>query len=96
MMALIQRFHQIDVEDKGSVGKQDVIKAITDAGDATYDEARETLKEVDVDSAGRVELADYVDVSAEERARGQKWQGGMDEGQCKQANGWCAIGQVAG
>ncbi|PWO00777.1 hypothetical protein FA09DRAFT_344892 [Tilletiopsis washingtonensis] len=68
MMALIQRFHQIDVEDKGSVGKQDVIKAITDAGDATYDEARETLKEVDVDSAGRVELADYVDLLAKLRA----------------------------
>jgi plastin-1 len=80
MMALIQRFHQIDVEDKGSVGKQDVIKAITDAGDATYDEARETLKEVDVDSAGRVELADYVDVSAKERARGQTWQSSTGEG----------------
>lgn len=63
MMQLINRFHQIDVEGRGAVGKTDVIKAVQDQGEASYDQARETLKEVNLDSSGRVELEDYVDVS---------------------------------
>lgn len=62
-MSLINRFHQIDIDGKGSVGKQDVIKAVQDQGEASYDQARETLKEVNLDSSGRVELEDYVEVS---------------------------------
>lgn len=69
-MQLISKFRAIDVEEKGSVGKQDVMKAIADAGEASYDQARETLKEVDVDSSGRVELDDYVDVSGRGREAG--------------------------
>lgn len=63
-MDLINRFHQIDIEGKGSVAKQYIIKAVEDSKEATYDQARETLKEVNLDSSGRVELEDYVDVSA--------------------------------
>lgn len=62
-MGLINRFRQIDIEGKGSVAKQDVIKAVEDSKEASYDQARETLKEVNLDSSGRVELEDYVDVS---------------------------------
>lgn len=61
-MGLINRFHQIDIDGRGSVEKQDVVKAVQDQGEATYDQARETLKEVNLDSSGRVELDDYVDV----------------------------------
>lgn len=61
-MGLINRFHQIDVDGRGAVEKQDVVKAVQDQGEATYDQARETLKEVNLDSSGRVELDDYVDV----------------------------------
>lgn len=63
MMSLINRFHQIDIEGRGSVGKPEVIKAVQDQGEASYDQARETLKEVNLDSSGRVELEDYVEVS---------------------------------
>ncbi|CAO1636784.1 unnamed protein product [Parajaminaea phylloscopi] len=68
MMGLINRFRQIDVDGTGSVGKQDVIKAVEDSKEATYDQARETLKEVNLDSSGRVELEDYVDLFAKLRA----------------------------
>ncbi|EST08634.1 Calponin homology domain protein [Kalmanozyma brasiliensis GHG001] len=68
MMGLISRFRTLDVEEKGSIPKQDVIKAIQDAGDASYDQVRETLKEVDLDASGRVELDDYVDLAAKLRA----------------------------
>lgn len=61
-MGLIQRFRTIDVEDKGSVDKPGIVKAIQDSGEATYDQVRETLKEVNLDASGRVELDDYVDV----------------------------------
>ncbi|SNX87647.1 probable SAC6 - actin filament bundling protein, fimbrin [Melanopsichium pennsylvanicum] len=68
MMGLISRFRNLDVEEKGSIPKQDVIKAIQDQGDASYDQVRETLKEVDLDASGRVELDDYVDLLAKIRA----------------------------
>lgn len=63
-MGLIQKFRAIDVDEKGSVPRQDVVKAIQDQGEASYDQVRETLKEVNLDSSGRVELDDYVDVSS--------------------------------
>ncbi|PWN47894.1 hypothetical protein IE53DRAFT_389952 [Violaceomyces palustris] len=68
MMGLISRFRAIDVEEKGSVPKLDVVKAIQDQGEATYDQVRETLKEVNLDASGRVELEDYVDLLAKIRA----------------------------
>lgn len=61
-MGVISRFRHIDLEEKGSVDKQSVMKAIQDSGEASYDQVRETLKEVNLDSSGRVELDDYVDV----------------------------------
>ncbi|PWN44966.1 hypothetical protein IE81DRAFT_320555 [Ceraceosorus guamensis] len=80
MMGLISRFRAIDVEEKGSVPKQDVMKAIADAGEASYDQARETLKEVDVDSSGRVELDDYVDLLAKLRAGRNAGAGAVTKG----------------
>lgn len=53
----------IDLDDKGYVDKQTVVKAVQDAGEnASYDQIRETLKECGVDASGRVELDDYVEV----------------------------------
>jgi plastin-1 len=62
MMGLISQFRNIDVEEKGSIDKQTVIKAMQDSGEANYDQVRETLKEVSIDSSGKVELEDYVEV----------------------------------
>ena len=53
---------QLDVEGKG-VAQQDVIKSLQN--EATYDQVRETLKDVSLDASGRVEVEDYVDVSFE-------------------------------
>lgn len=63
MMGLISQFRNIDMEEKGSVDKQSLTKALQDTGEANYDQVRETLKEVNLDSSGRVELEDYVEVS---------------------------------
>ncbi|CAD6893579.1 unnamed protein product [Tilletia controversa] len=68
VMGLVDRFKRIDVEDRGSVLKQDVVKALEDQGEASYDQVRETLKEVSIDSSGRVELEDFVDLCARLRA----------------------------
>lgn len=62
-MGLISQFRTIDIEEKGSVDKQSLIKSVQESGEANYDQVRETLKEVNLDSSGRVELEDYVDVS---------------------------------
>lgn len=61
-MSLINKFHQIDVDDKGSLERQVVVKEVQDMERATYDQVRATLKDVDLDASGRVEIDDYVDV----------------------------------
>lgn len=60
LFGIIEDFRTIDLEDKGWVEKKDVINAVSQKGSYTYDEARETLKTVDVDASGHVELDDYV------------------------------------
>lgn len=60
LFGIIEDFRAIDIDDKGWVEKKDVINAVSLKGAYTYDEARETLKTVDVDASGHVELDDYV------------------------------------
>lgn len=57
---IIEDFRAIDLEDKGWVEKKDVINSVSKQGQYSYDETRETLKHVDVDASGHVELDDYV------------------------------------
>lgn len=61
-MGLINKFKQIDVDDKGSLERQQVLKEVQDHEKASYDQVRATLKDVDLDASGRVELEDFVDV----------------------------------
>ncbi|WWC59627.1 uncharacterized protein I303_102186 [Kwoniella dejecticola CBS 10117] len=65
---LINKFNQIDVDDKGSVDKATVISALQSNGEADYDSARETLKHVNIDASGRVELEDWVQLHSLLRA----------------------------
>ncbi|KAG0654149.1 Fimbrin, actin-bundling protein [Maudiozyma exigua] len=60
LFSTIEKFRAIDIDDKGFVEKQEALEAVSNSGEASYDEARETLKHVDVDASGRVELDDYV------------------------------------
>ncbi|EGW30618.1 uncharacterized protein SPAPADRAFT_63448 [Spathaspora passalidarum NRRL Y-27907] len=64
LFTIIDDFRAIDLEDKGYVEKQDVYNSISKQGVYTYDQARETLKKVDVDASGHVELDDYVELVA--------------------------------
>lgn len=64
IFGIIEDFRNIDLDEKGWVEKKDVINSISHKGQYTYDEARETLKTVDVDASGHVELDDYVELIA--------------------------------
>ncbi|WFD02897.1 fimbrin [Malassezia obtusa] len=64
MMSLINKFHQMDVDGKGSLDRQLVVKEVQDLEKASYDQVRATLKDVDLDASGRVEMEDYVDLIA--------------------------------
>lgn len=61
-MSLINKFHQMDVDGKGSLERQVVVKEVQDLEKASYDQVRATLKDVNLDASGRVEVEDYVDV----------------------------------
>lgn len=67
MFGLIERFRNIDIDDKGFLEKQAVVTALTDSGEGTYDQIRNTLKSVNVDASGRVELEDYIELIAKLR-----------------------------
>ncbi|CCG80580.1 Fimbrin [Taphrina deformans PYCC 5710] len=76
---LINEFRKIDVDDKGSVDQQTVIKACqaSEQG-ATYDGIRAALKECNLDSTGRVELDDYVELISKVRGPGAAAAGGIE------------------
>lgn len=67
LFGLIEQFRGLDVEDRGYVEKQEVIEKLSGSGEGSYDEVRQTLKQVSVDSSGRVELDDYVELVAKMR-----------------------------
>lgn len=60
---------QIDLDSTGRLPKSTVLTALSTnasssspAGKYTYDQVRETLKTVSIDSSGQVELDDFVDL----------------------------------
>jgi len=67
MFQLIEKFNAIDTDTPGRVPKTSVITALQSSGDASYDRARETLKQVSVDASGKVELEDWVDLNVKLR-----------------------------
>ncbi|GAA5999509.1 hypothetical protein JCM5350_007310 [Sporobolomyces pararoseus] len=69
MMQLVDQFNQIDLDSTGRLPKSTVLTALSSgannsspSGKYTYDQVRETLKTVQVDSSGQVELDDFVDL----------------------------------
>lgn len=64
IFSIIEDFRNIDLEEKGWAEKKDIINAVALKGGSTYDHVRETLKSVDVDASGHVELDDYVELIA--------------------------------
>ncbi|ABN67838.2 predicted protein [Scheffersomyces stipitis CBS 6054] len=64
LFSIIEDFRGIDGEDKGWVEKKDAINSVSKKGPYSYDQARETLKHVNVDASGHVELEDYVELIA--------------------------------
>lgn len=64
IFSIIEDFRAIDLDEKGWVEKKDVINSVSQKGEFSYDQARETLKQVDVDASGHVELDDYVQLIA--------------------------------
>ncbi|CDO75625.1 hypothetical protein BN946_scf184840.g8 [Trametes cinnabarina] len=60
MLDLINRFNAIPTDTPGRVDKQRVLQSLQASGES-YDNAREVLKHVSVDSSGKVELEDWVE-----------------------------------
>ena len=55
---------KIDLEGKGYVDQATIISAVRKDGEASnYDEIRATLRDVNIDASGRVELEDYIEAS---------------------------------
>ncbi|KAI0634946.1 fimbrin [Trametes polyzona] len=68
MFDLINRFNAISTDTPGRVDKQRVLQSLQAAGES-YDNAREVLKHVSVDSSGKVELEDWVELNVKLRAQ---------------------------
>ncbi|RPD65216.1 fimbrin [Lentinus tigrinus ALCF2SS1-7] len=68
MMDLITRFNNISTDTAGRVDKQRVLQSLQSSGES-YDRAREVLKQVSVDSSGKVELDDWVELNVKLRSQ---------------------------
>jgi len=62
IFSLADAFRKLDVDDKGYIDEATAIKATQASEHQPYDVVRQALKEVELDSARRVELEDYVGV----------------------------------
>ncbi|KAL1938822.1 hypothetical protein VTO73DRAFT_11202 [Trametes versicolor] len=71
MFDLINRFNSISTDTPGRVDKQRVLQSLQSAGQ-NYDNAREVLKHVSVDSSGKVELEDWVELNVKLRDQQSK------------------------
>ncbi|EJT99170.1 hypothetical protein DACRYDRAFT_23790 [Dacryopinax primogenitus] len=68
MFDLINRFNAIDTDTPGRVDQSTVLNTVQASGEASYDDARETLKTVSVDASGKVELEDWVELMTKLRS----------------------------
>lgn len=64
LYSTIEKFRVIDLNDNGYIQKQDVFDSISQNDNISYDDVREIFKKVDVDASGRVELDDFVELTA--------------------------------
>ncbi|KAG5438204.1 hypothetical protein PCANB_003055 [Pneumocystis canis] len=63
IFGLMNDFKKLDIDGKGYVDKHTIVKAVEYYGERrSYDEVRATLKECHLDSSGRVELEDYIEL----------------------------------
>ncbi|KDQ60286.1 hypothetical protein JAAARDRAFT_32672 [Jaapia argillacea MUCL 33604] len=67
MFEFINRFNAIDINSTGRVDKSAVLQSLQSSGES-YDRVRETLKHVSVDSSGKVELEDWVELNVKLRS----------------------------
>jgi len=63
MFDLISRFNSIHTDTPGRVDKSSALQVLQASG-KSYDAARETLKHVQVDASGKLELEDWVELNA--------------------------------
>ncbi|TFK91910.1 fimbrin [Polyporus arcularius HHB13444] len=71
MHDLITRFNNISTDTPGRVEKQRVLQSLQASGES-YDRAREVLKHVSVDSSGKVELDDWVELNVKLRSQSKE------------------------
>ncbi|KAH9941264.1 fimbrin [Epithele typhae] len=71
MFDLISRFNAITTDSPGRVDKQTVLQSLQANGES-YDRAREVLKHVSVDSSGKVELEDWVELNVKLRSQAKE------------------------
>lgn len=64
IFALQDTFNRCDEEGRGYLDEATAIKTAQQLERKQYDEVRAALKQVELDSSRRVELDDFVDVSA--------------------------------
>ncbi|KAI9885765.1 MAG: Fimbrin, actin-bundling protein [Watsoniomyces obsoletus] len=67
IFGLQNAFQKLDIEDRGYLDEATAIKATQQSERQPYDVVRQALREVDLDSARRVELDDYVALIAKLR-----------------------------
>ncbi|PCH45082.1 fimbrin [Wolfiporia cocos MD-104 SS10] len=68
MFDLISRFNAINTDTPGRIDKAGVLQALQANGES-YDRVRETLKHVQIDASGKVELEDWVELNVKLRTQ---------------------------
>ena len=63
-------FSRFDIDGRGQIDQKDLVKVIQDIGEGqSYDQIRSTIKAVDINATGKVEVDEFLEVKKNRATR---------------------------
>ncbi|KAG0343416.1 hypothetical protein BG004_005335 [Podila humilis] len=68
---LVSQFRRFDIDGRGQIDQKDLVKVIQDIGEGqSYDQIRATIKAVDINATGKVEVDEFLEIVSKLRESG--------------------------
>ncbi|KAF9430622.1 hypothetical protein BGZ94_005627 [Podila epigama] len=72
---LVAQFRRFDIDGRGQIDQKDLVKVIQDIGEGqSYDQIRSTIKAVDINATGKVEVDEFLEIVSKLRESGSNHQ----------------------
>ncbi|KAG0309022.1 hypothetical protein BGZ98_005704 [Dissophora globulifera] len=69
--SLVNQFRRFDIDGRGQIDQKDLVKVIQEIGEGqSYDQIRATIKTVDINATGKVEVDEFLEIVSKLREGG--------------------------